>query len=578
MFRKVFVIGFIKIKEPFTKFRGTKMTRYHFSELTNKPMLCSAQPGNCKYGESLHGDTPGEAMKKYEETMQDKTIVSLTQSKVIDQLNYEKLQQAKKQKEEKEARDKTYNEAYEAYLVSKGLPLNTKSAYHTEKAHFAGEEAVYESYKNEPSYDKRVVTIYDEDYEQAIKNIEKANRKLERYGIEDRFKYESKEIIKTSTTYDKDLKRVIAYDYIMHEITFERPKIALNGYEFQAALTREGDSENGGFITKSAPGVEFNGERPEKMVCEHCGNNRKRSKTYLVKGPDGQIKQIGSSCLEAYMGVRVKGLEFFDNDVVQNNDDEENSLSGSSKRPALNVDSTLAIALAITDNGKNYVSSRSENSTASKYDIVANNFSRRSPSELAYADNIFNKADEILKTNAVEDLKNKIIESKSNNDYIKNLQVLVANDSIRDANKNLLISAVSIIAGEEREKKRDAEYQQKKLDREKAEAERNAQFSGGYFKSIQEKFKNETFKVMDTKPYNTVDYYGNDVTKYVTTLRSSDGHRVVVYANDDYNDYKDDDGNVLLTSGAIKDHTEYKGENQTILTNARLKKPKNKDM
>jgi len=38
-------------------------------------------------------------------------------------------------------------------------------------------------------------------------------------------------------------------------------------------------------------------------VCEHCGIKRKRNACYSVQSNDGKVMMVGSSCLQAYMGI-----------------------------------------------------------------------------------------------------------------------------------------------------------------------------------------------------------------------------------------------------------------------------------
>lgn len=42
---------------------------------------------------------------------------------------------------------------------------------------------------------------------------------------------------------------------------------------------------------------------PTDKVCDHCQAARERRATYLVKGPDGQVRQVGRQCLTAYTGI-----------------------------------------------------------------------------------------------------------------------------------------------------------------------------------------------------------------------------------------------------------------------------------
>jgi hypothetical protein len=42
---------------------------------------------------------------------------------------------------------------------------------------------------------------------------------------------------------------------------------------------------------------------PESPKCDHCGTLRDRSTTFLVESPEGDLRQVGTSCLEVYTGI-----------------------------------------------------------------------------------------------------------------------------------------------------------------------------------------------------------------------------------------------------------------------------------
>ena len=73
-----------------------------------------------------------------------------------------------------------------------------------------------------------------------------------------------------------------------------------SGWTFQARIDHE---ENGANIIAAVPGVELD-ERYRTLgpVCEHCGINRFRKQTYVVKHEDGTEKQVGSTCLKDFLG------------------------------------------------------------------------------------------------------------------------------------------------------------------------------------------------------------------------------------------------------------------------------------
>lgn len=78
-----------------------------------------------------------------------------------------------------------------------------------------------------------------------------------------------------------------------------------NGWHFVATLCHTDD----GNIVRSVPGydvpVEF---RSKATWCDHCKCNRMRRDTYIVKHDDGRIMQVGSNCLEEFLGAPANSM------------------------------------------------------------------------------------------------------------------------------------------------------------------------------------------------------------------------------------------------------------------------------
>lgn len=75
----------------------------------------------------------------------------------------------------------------------------------------------------------------------------------------------------------------------------------INGFEFQAALTHTA----AGNLVSRAPGVEtdLSGWREASPRCQHCGLDRNRGETFVLKAPTGELVQIGRNCLVDYIGT-----------------------------------------------------------------------------------------------------------------------------------------------------------------------------------------------------------------------------------------------------------------------------------
>ena len=78
-----------------------------------------------------------------------------------------------------------------------------------------------------------------------------------------------------------------------------------NGWEFIATLVHTDE----GNILRTVPGynvpVEF---RDRPTYCDHCKTNRTRLDTYIVRHTDGRVMQVGSSCLEDFIGTAPGAL------------------------------------------------------------------------------------------------------------------------------------------------------------------------------------------------------------------------------------------------------------------------------
>lgn len=114
----------------------------------------------------------------------------------------------------------------------------------------------------------------------------------------------------------------------------ETPKLA--GWTFLARIEH---AETGNLIF-ALPGVSVPVEyRTAASACDHCGVNRMRNATYVVRHEDGSTRQVGSTCIADFLGhddphsvaKLAELLGAFDAEIVALGD--EDSLGGGSRRP-----------------------------------------------------------------------------------------------------------------------------------------------------------------------------------------------------------------------------------------------------
>lgn len=134
----------------------------------------------------------------------------------------------------------------------------------------------------------------------AIAAIEAANRKAARAGIEARIAYAVEYY-----TEEKTNKLGMAYQVATAAIEITRPEIRINGWIFVGILRMD---EEAGIIARAMKGQEIQ-IRPDALTCDHCHQTRTRHETYVLRHEmSGEIKQIGSGCIAAYLGIEPAGL------------------------------------------------------------------------------------------------------------------------------------------------------------------------------------------------------------------------------------------------------------------------------
>lgn len=195
----------------------------------------------------------------------------------------------------------------------------------------------------------------------AERAIEKANRRLTRAGGAGAFTYTCREHIKTEAVTRGGSRRTEHTAVVT--LTLNHPVIAVGNWEFVATLVHE---DGGAVITRTAPGRSLGDTtRFATRICDHCHTSRLRRDTYVLRDRDtGVTKQIGSSCLVAFLGIRPAGLwslqwELPDIDDEQDTNDLAGYRSGAGggrRDLRVPVREVVATALAVSDHGKNFVS------------------------------------------------------------------------------------------------------------------------------------------------------------------------------------------------------------------------------
>lgn len=389
--------------------------------------------------------------------------------------------------------------------------------------------------------------------EQAMHLIDKANRKLERAGIEERFEY----ITNHRLIVKKDENGMpVAREVI--DFTVNKPTIGIEGSKFLAVVVQE----DAGMIVKSARDVELSGWTPDKLVCDKCGQARSREKTYIIEDKDGNRMQVGSSCVKGYLGISPSGLwalEFELPDDYNAEDSDFDSIAPVSSRDMSRpVDNMLALAIAVQEDSGEFVSSRfadmsGKDSTAQ---LVQKAIYGGKNVDTEWRESILQRAQELeLDKSRIKQIKESITEMEEGSDYANNLKTLSKGEWVSSKNHNLLVSALSVLDRKEREAKKKKE---------------NAiMYSPGFTAPVDAKIKGLKATIMSSKIINGYDYRGEPISKTQITFRDHDGHQMVWFASKIIDGFENGD-EISFTGGSVKKHGSYNDIDQTLLTRVKF--------
>ena len=97
--------------------------------------------------------------------------------------------------------------------------------------------------------------------------------------------------------------------------------------------------------------------------CEHCGNNRHRRLTFIVRHEDGSEKQVGRSCLKDYCGINPEYVMWLNQlqDLILNDDIDHYDFDSRPTPKAYSAVTMLALAKKVLAN-QGYIKSGEPNS------------------------------------------------------------------------------------------------------------------------------------------------------------------------------------------------------------------------
>lgn len=393
--------------------------------------------------------------------------------------------------------------------------------------------------------------------QKAEQKIAKANKRLEKYGIEERFELEVIEQDEGAVT-----RNGITLYRPRYTVSVNRPRIAPEGYSFEAVATATPDGKL--IITPSASGALNEAHVPSSQRCDHCQQNRQREKTYLIRNPQGEIEQVGSTCVDAYLGVKVQGLWALEDDPLAEDDgtwhdeeDEDFYRSGRYHDMPRDTEEMMAYVLAVSDGGKNFVSKTAEmysgkTSTATQIEHAI--WSEGSSMQ----DDIQSKADAYIRSGEAAKMLKKVQEEaeKRDGEYWMNVKNVSSGSMINPKHMGIFASSVGTLHKEEQERKR--------------KAEERASYVPGFAGEVKEKIKDRRGKVKDVRHFSSYNSYTRqEEERTVLTFTDEKGREMVWFSSKRIDD-AEIGAPVRFTGGSVKEHKQYDGKDQTVLTRVKF--------
>lgn len=397
----------------------------------------------------------------------------------------------------------------------------------------------------------QVATIDPQKVELIIKKLEKANKRLTRAGM-DNFKwnitYRDREVGDDLGSFGG----LFATENVA-DIDIEYPEIKSPTHSFVGSMTAEEE----GMITRMSSDTDLGEWRPRESYCDHCGTTRRRNATYIVRDREnGEFTQVGSSCMEGYLGVDPANLFSLSYNPIE----PSYLASAGNFRPQewkCDVRKSLALALVISNDGKAY---------KSRNDWFQGIPEHRSEDDLSTYSNVLSglrtvsddhtdspwiaarqkEAEKRLNSGEIDKFINDVMQSPDKNEYMENLRVLLSGPDCRIRNLGSVVSAVTVYNRMYNELPKEAQLNEWLG----AEGDKIADVKASVL-SVTQTAENAWGK-------------SNTVLKMVT----ESGHKITWFASNPPTLAK---GNkVEISAATIKKHDEWQGKKDTIITRAKM--------
>jgi hypothetical protein len=397
--------------------------------------------------------------------------------------------------------------------------------------------------------------VWDCNMNLLTEKVEAMNRKAVKLGLP---KIESRvtgvEQVKVYYTYldEEGNKRTTSKFYWDRKYSVELigDALKLPGWAFVGTLQHT----PAGNVIRSVPGQEIPASfREGGPKCDHCQKRRNRNDTYLVRNEQGEIKQVGHSCVRDFLGhVSPQHLAWLATMLAEMEALGGEPGSGGWGKRRIHTTEFLNICAALTLE-KGFVSRAASQACKGDVPLVTT-------SALAF-EIMFPDEGKVRKGTApsveitdaaiklADDSRAWVATLSGGSDYLHNLKVISSKETLEQRDLGLIASL-------------PAAYQKEVLKIEQQRREHKERAVSKHFGEIGQRavFELKVSKIVTLAPSQFA--RREDEYRYLYLFEDAQGNRAAWFASSKQ-DFEE--GKTYQVKASVKCHDEYKGEAQTVL-------------
>lgn len=280
----------------------------------------------------------------------------------------------------------------------------------------------------------------------------------------------------------------------------------------------------------------------ELYTCQHCNTNRKRKMYYIMYNDiDNKFMVLGSNCSKQYFGLDIeKYLKQYQYTIQFLEAYGENEINKDAVDVLYTVEKIVANDLFYSLENKNY--------STYKYDLYDNVLNFGFSSDTEELRQYYKTNTAVINKKAVETIEYILnMDNTENNEYIRNLKDILSNELMDKKFIKYILYCTKLV----------------QIDKSKKKI-KPAVKPSGYIGQIKDRLD---LTLTVTNIIELDNYYSNDTTyMYLFTDKENNVFKWVTSA------IKLDKDKTYKIKGTVKQHTEYKGIKQTVLTRCKIEK------